>query len=283
MTTDNKISIDKVKCTGCGICIEECPTGVLEITSGKSVLKDSQFCISCGHCAMVCPEIAIKSYGENKRYFDVCEFSEEGEAVRLLEGKRSARVFKDQKISPEEVAQIISYGEMAPSASNKRIRKYIVLNSQQEIDSCIQSVVDAYKPLLKLLSPFILKLMAVFNKSKAAELRHLKTSVGRVMGQSEGGNDRIFRGSSCVIIVTGPTKELFSKDDSIAAQHYMMLYAESKGISSFIAGYAQWAHKKLEKKLNIDKDYSIYAISAFGYNKYKYKRSVRFEAAIDWR
>ncbi len=283
MITNNTIIIDKEKCTGCGICVEECPPEVLEIVDNKSQLINPGFCISCGHCAMVCPEMAIKSSETNKLPFEVFELDGEGEVPNLLKGKRSARVFKDEKISQVELQKIIEYGEMAPSAQNKRDRKYIVLCTAKEVDECIQTVVEAYKPILKLLSPFVLKLISFFSKKQASDLTHLKMGVGKVIQKTEGGKDRIFRGAKCVVLVAGPTNDLFSRDDCIASQHYMMLYAQSIGISSFIAGYAQWAHKKLEKKFKLEKGYSIYAISAFGYNKFKYKRTVRFKPEVDWR
>ncbi len=280
MKINNKINIDNAKCTGCGVCIDECPPGVLELHAGKSTMKDSDFCISCGHCAMVCPELAIESSENNKLFFEVKDFSDGGEVAHLLESKRSARVFKDEAITPEIAEKIIEYGEMAPSAQNKRDRKYILLQTKEDIDSCIYAVLDAYKPIIKFLNPLVLKLISLFSKKKGAELNHLKVAVGRVIKETEEGNDKIFRGAKCVILVAGPEKDLFSRDDCIVSQHYMMLYAESIGVGSVVAGYAQWAHKKIEKKLNLKKGYAIYAISAFGYNKYHYKRSVRFKAEI---
>ncbi len=280
MGINNKIIIDTTKCTGCGICMDECPPGVLDLQDGKSTMTDPDFCISCGHCAMVCPELAIESAEQNESFFELKEFGDVGEVAHLLASKRSARVFKNKEISQEEARKIIEYGEMAPSAQNKRDRKYILLNNQEDVDNCIQTVVDAYKPVLKLLSPFVLKLISLFNKEKAKELQHLKTTVGRVIKKTEAGKDRIFRGAKCVVLVAGPAKDMFARDNCIASQHYMMLYAESLGISSVIAGYAQWAHKKLEKKFNLERGYAIFAISAFGYNKYHYKRRVRFKVEI---
>jgi ferredoxin len=49
------------KCTGCGSCIDVCPTEAIKIKDGKtSITLD---CIDCGACPRVCPEGAIKKQG----------------------------------------------------------------------------------------------------------------------------------------------------------------------------------------------------------------------------
>ena len=46
------------KCTGCGTCIDVCPTEAITIESGKAEI--TMVCIDCGACPRVCPEGAIK-------------------------------------------------------------------------------------------------------------------------------------------------------------------------------------------------------------------------------
>ena len=53
------LSIDKDKCTGCGICIEVCPQNVLKIEDKKAIIIDKDNCIECGACKMNCPVEAI--------------------------------------------------------------------------------------------------------------------------------------------------------------------------------------------------------------------------------
>lgn len=53
------IKIDENKCTGCGLCIPNCPEGALQIIDGKARLISDLFCDGLGACIGHCPEGAI--------------------------------------------------------------------------------------------------------------------------------------------------------------------------------------------------------------------------------
>lgn len=53
------IQIDEEKCTGCGICIPNCPEGAIQIIDGKAILVSDLFCDGLGACIGRCPEGAI--------------------------------------------------------------------------------------------------------------------------------------------------------------------------------------------------------------------------------
>jgi NAD-dependent dihydropyrimidine dehydrogenase PreA subunit len=53
------INIDADKCTGCGLCVPDCPEGALQIIDGKARLISDLFCDGLGACIKTCPEDAI--------------------------------------------------------------------------------------------------------------------------------------------------------------------------------------------------------------------------------
>lgn len=53
------IKIDEEKCTGCGLCIPDCPEGALQIIDNKARLISDLFCDGLGACIGTCPEGAI--------------------------------------------------------------------------------------------------------------------------------------------------------------------------------------------------------------------------------
>jgi ferredoxin len=59
MSTRTIITIDTTACTGCGLCIPNCPEGALQIIDGKARLVSDLFCDGLGACVGYCPEGAI--------------------------------------------------------------------------------------------------------------------------------------------------------------------------------------------------------------------------------
>ena len=70
---DGAILIETEYCTGCGKCIEACPTKVLELKNNKaSVIKDNLLkCHLCEACQEICPEKSIKVTQSNDFVFYV--------------------------------------------------------------------------------------------------------------------------------------------------------------------------------------------------------------------
>ena len=47
-------------CKGCNLCVEFCPTGVLEIgTDGRVIVARPEKCTACRWCEIHCPDFAI--------------------------------------------------------------------------------------------------------------------------------------------------------------------------------------------------------------------------------
>ncbi len=53
------ITIDEDKCTGCGLCIPNCPEGAIQMIDNKARLISDLFCDGLGACLGHCPEGAI--------------------------------------------------------------------------------------------------------------------------------------------------------------------------------------------------------------------------------
>ncbi len=52
------IAVDAQRCTGCGACVEICPTGALYLVDGKAAV-DNSLCRGCEACLGVCPVEAL--------------------------------------------------------------------------------------------------------------------------------------------------------------------------------------------------------------------------------
>lgn len=60
MHADAHPTINKKKCTRCGVCIEVCPTGAACIADDEYPLYDLDLCIGCAQCIGLCPEVALE-------------------------------------------------------------------------------------------------------------------------------------------------------------------------------------------------------------------------------
>lgn len=58
--TPPRIEINEIYCKGCYICIEFCPTQVLEMKGVVVSVKNLEACIACMQCELRCPDFAIK-------------------------------------------------------------------------------------------------------------------------------------------------------------------------------------------------------------------------------
>ena len=274
------ITIETAKCSGCGICSEECPSSALCLDGKSVVFATPRLCLSCGHCAAVCPAGAITSSD-----FSVQPIDERLPLDRLLfHRKRSVRSFKKERVEREKLASLVEYAEKAPSSHNHRNRSYMIVTGPEEIRRLSTAIAGYYAGLIRLLNPLTLRLMSLFSKPAFQEMSHLVDSFKHLLAQHREGGDGVFRSSSAIICIAAPAGSPHSKDDCLAAQHYMMLFGKTVGIDSFVVGYAQAAHKRLEKLLGVDKGLSIWAVSAFGYGRYRYANEVRYAPpAIAWR
>lgn len=53
-------TIDIDECSGCGICVDTCPNGVLDIVGSVASVVNEDSCDGCGECMEECPLGAIE-------------------------------------------------------------------------------------------------------------------------------------------------------------------------------------------------------------------------------
>ena len=53
------LQLDAEKCTGCGMCVQVCPHGVLEVENRHATIIDRDACMECGACAKNCTAEAL--------------------------------------------------------------------------------------------------------------------------------------------------------------------------------------------------------------------------------
>jgi len=59
------VTVEEDACRGCGMCVDICPTKVLEFDEKafKAVVKQTEDCIGCLSCGYLCPSQAVRHEG----------------------------------------------------------------------------------------------------------------------------------------------------------------------------------------------------------------------------
>lgn len=77
------IEIDRELCNGCGLCVDACHEGAIELIDGKATLISEEYCDGLGDCLPNCPTGAIKIVEK-----DAAEYNHELVMKRMAEKKK---------------------------------------------------------------------------------------------------------------------------------------------------------------------------------------------------
>ena len=257
------VGIDKERCTNCGLCIQECVRGYFYLNEEGHVLynKDLGMCNICGHCIAVCPEDAIMT----KDLEDITSFPgidspgeiiESEKFLQLLRAKRSIRRYKSKKVPKELIEKVFKAMRYAPSASNARAWRYVIVSDPEKI---------------KQLSDEMVKVNYIYMGFQSAE---------QALAYLQSKNINLFYRAPHLIVLYYRVVEksdimigLRANDAGIALT-YGMLEAETLGLGTCWIGLLQGAiplNKEILKILGIRG--MVLGAFTLGYPAVKYRRT----------
>ena len=149
------VKIDAGRCTGCGWCVDECPTGIIEagLHAGlPPAVRRQDRCTLCGHCVAICPAGALAHSGLPAGTFDEggCEITSEAMRDFLLL-RRSVRNFTGNEVPVEVMERLIEAGTHAGTASNAQTEGFIIVRDRRLLEELEDMVVQIMWKKLRLL------------------------------------------------------------------------------------------------------------------------------------
>ena len=111
----------KRTCTGCGACVEECPSLVFELRKNTAVPVYSSNCIRCGHCLAVCPvDAVIHNKLVPSEFVPISKgcFVPPMNMHGFLRKRRSVGAFKETQVHEYMLRQIVDIARYGPSSNN---------------------------------------------------------------------------------------------------------------------------------------------------------------------
>ncbi|MFL0250403.1 ATP-binding protein [Clostridium neuense] len=130
------VNIDKEKCNGCGLCVNACHEGAIELIDGKAELISDEYCDGLGDCLPECPTGAITIIERESKAYD-----DELVKKRMQEKKLAENISK------------MPCG--CPGSAAKKIERKVVSKKVQEVKSYndgVQSELSQWPVQLKLIN-----------------------------------------------------------------------------------------------------------------------------------
>ena len=242
------ILVNEKKCTGCSLCVNDCPGGCLQLVNGKLFISQSA-CIECGHCYAICPQGAIRMANYQCKEEPVVPMTEidSDTLLKAMRSRRTIRHFKAQPVEEDKIRKILEAGRYCPTGGNSQSVSYTILGSRQAEAEAI--CVGMFRKGQKLGSPFL------------SFLKQIKIT-----------DSFFFKGAPLVIVVSGRNEV-----DAALASSYMEIMAESLGLGVLYSGFFKACtglSGRLRKLLQLPKGQKVVTCMVIGYPAVKYRRIV---------
>ncbi len=280
--------IDTEKCTGCGLCVQVCPSDTLSLTDGKAAVT-GQYSIGCEHCVAVCPEDAIHvgfsdaeattlETVENRSSWLPFGQGDTAELVRLFRSRRSCRKFSKEPVPEAVLRDLVRIGIMAPTGTNSQLWTFTVVPDRESAMKLGSAVGKFFDKLNAMAEKRVARLVSkVFMKDMLGEYyRDYYESVKRGLDQFRNeGRDRLFHGAPAVILIGSQPGASCPAEDALLASQNICLAAHTMGYGTCLIGFAVEAIRhdpRVKKVLGIPADEKIYSVIALGKSLERYRK-----------
>lgn len=286
--------IDLNKCTGCGLCVEICPSDTLSLVGGQAQVT-GQDSLGCDQCAAVCPVGAVtveRAQNEALKFatIDVPESwlpygeTDLAQLVHLMRSRRSCRLYDDKPVPAAMLEDLVRIGTTAPSGTNSQRWAFTILPDRAAVLGLGAHVGAFFQRLNKLARNPVARLYSkLFLKDVLGNYyrEYMETVEAAINEQQQGGRERLFHGATAAILVASKPGASCPSDDCHLATQNILLAAHAMGLGTCLIGFAVEAMKsdrKVQAAVGIPRRHRVYSVIALGWPAVHYRRtSGRFD------
>lgn len=244
------IRVDGSSCIRCGRCVKVCPSQIFvqEKAGGPVALSKPENCIVCGHCVAACPtgSVAHAEFPPAKVHpVDYAAMPTPAQVELLMAARRSNRALSQRPVPQEMLDRIVAAADLAPTATNARQLGYTLVTDPVLLRRMSEYTLGVFgkladrlshplvRPWLSRLLPDVYRYVPVFRKMRR---------------EYAGGNDRILRGATAVLLIHAPKESRFGTEDANLAYQNASLMAEVLGVSQIYMGFVLTAVRQDRKR-----------------------------------
>jgi nitroreductase/ferredoxin len=287
-----QMTVDRVKCTACNICVEACPQDVYELAD-VAVVSFPGRCISCGHCVALCPEDAVahEAYPEGTiKPLGARKVPTAAATETLIRARRSVRNFKDKEVPREVVEELVRRALSSyPSAHNIRPVRVLALADAKVIKKVREATIEWYRTAVRRMRNPILRTIygAVAVREERLGAYALADDMKRLLEAHDAGRDDLFHDAPTVLVLHAPETTIMPVETAYYAAAQLVMMATAMGLGTCFVGWLTSAaarSEEVKEALGLPEDRAVYAALALGYPKYKYRRAIgRPAPEVKWR
>jgi nitroreductase/NAD-dependent dihydropyrimidine dehydrogenase PreA subunit len=298
--TNGVMKADPGKCTGCQLCIQNCPFKCWEMGEDNIPrMKSKYICFSCFNCLVACPQDAIsivQTFSVKDAFFDT-DFppvklpleprdangkpDRWTEVERLIMNRRSVRNFKEDPVPEPLIRRVLEAGRFAPSAGNHQPWKFVVVTDPQFISELEAACYEVWAGLYDIYTDD--KQAANLVKTTPTAVFDPRVSYG--LGCIARRELPVFFNAPAVIFVGGHSKMADPEIHiGIAAQN-MNLAAKSLGLGVCMSGFGRGVNfvPEIRARLGYKTPWIVHTTVCLGYPKFKQEGIVpRHFRPITW-
>ena len=290
-----KMTVDPEKCTGCGLCIQNCLFRTWEMGENNVPrYKENWACFSCYNCMVACPTGAISIV---EPYYVGSGFwksqphklppvypleprdangnpDQWNEVEKVIFTRRTVRNFSDKPVPEPLIRRVLEAGRAAPSGGNSQPWKFIVITDKaliEELNEASSTLISAaYQAYAD--EERVKEIAAAFPVNSPPGGWDPRIILGGMGTAVVGKVNKVLLGAPVVILVAADTRAIGGPQMQVGiCGTNMNLVANSLGLKATWIGFVATCNARpdIMKKLGIEFPFVIITSMVLGYPKFK--------------